>query len=163
MEKPSPLLLGVVAIEKGAFGSPSTKVTNFTFPSCRRDLEYADCILCRELRPPPKSRLTLLMRLRIHWLYPQQRGKTPPKSRLTLSMRLRIRWLYPLQKGKTLKKGCSGYVTAASDNEALILKIWGVWSTPSLVSLPVPLWAVVSVVDRVLSTDQINLFKNHSY
>ena len=26
-----PLQLGVVAIEKGAFGSPSTKVTNFTY------------------------------------------------------------------------------------------------------------------------------------
>ena len=26
-----PLHLGVVAIEKGAFGSPSTKVTNFTY------------------------------------------------------------------------------------------------------------------------------------
>ena len=26
----NPLHLGVVAIEKGAFGSPSTKVTNFT-------------------------------------------------------------------------------------------------------------------------------------
>ena len=27
----SPLHLGVVAIEKGAFGSPSTKVANFTY------------------------------------------------------------------------------------------------------------------------------------
>ena len=27
----APLHLGVVAIEKGAFGSPSTKVTNLTF------------------------------------------------------------------------------------------------------------------------------------
>ena len=26
-----PYILGVVAIEKGAFGSPSTKVTNFTY------------------------------------------------------------------------------------------------------------------------------------
>ena len=26
-----PLLLGVLAVEKGAFGSPSTTVTNFTF------------------------------------------------------------------------------------------------------------------------------------
>ena len=30
MESHPPLHLGVVAIEKGAFGSPSTKVTNFT-------------------------------------------------------------------------------------------------------------------------------------
>ena len=31
MEYRPPLHLGVVAIEKGAFGSPSTKVANFTF------------------------------------------------------------------------------------------------------------------------------------
>ena len=31
MELLPPLHLGVVTIEKGAFGSPSTKVTNFTF------------------------------------------------------------------------------------------------------------------------------------
>ena len=31
MEWCPPLHLGEVAIEKGAFGSPSTKVTNFTF------------------------------------------------------------------------------------------------------------------------------------
>ena len=28
---PPPLHFGVIAIEKGAFGSPSTKVANFTF------------------------------------------------------------------------------------------------------------------------------------
>ena len=31
MEWHPPLHLGVVAIEKGAFGSPTTKVSNFTF------------------------------------------------------------------------------------------------------------------------------------
>ena len=31
MESRPPLQLGVVAIKKGAFGSPSTKVANFTF------------------------------------------------------------------------------------------------------------------------------------
>ena len=31
MELRPPLHLGVVAIEKGAFGSPSTKVANFTY------------------------------------------------------------------------------------------------------------------------------------
>ena len=31
MEWGSPLHLGVIAIEKGAFGSPSTKVANFTY------------------------------------------------------------------------------------------------------------------------------------
>ena len=31
MEENPPLYLGVVAIEKGAFGSPSTKVANITF------------------------------------------------------------------------------------------------------------------------------------
>ena len=33
-----PLHLGVVAIEKGAFGSPSTMVANFTYLLCRRGL-----------------------------------------------------------------------------------------------------------------------------
>ena len=31
MEKHPPLHIGVVAIEKGAFGLPSTKVANFTY------------------------------------------------------------------------------------------------------------------------------------
>ena len=31
MEQHPPLHLGIVAVEKGAFGSPSTKVANFTF------------------------------------------------------------------------------------------------------------------------------------
>ena len=31
MESRLPLYLGVVAIEKGAFGSPLTKVVNFTY------------------------------------------------------------------------------------------------------------------------------------
>ena len=35
MELRPPLHLGVVAIEKGAFGSPSTKVANFTLLSSR--------------------------------------------------------------------------------------------------------------------------------
>ena len=42
MKQRPPLHLSVVAIEKGAFGSPLTKVTNLL-------LEYADCIPCRAL------------------------------------------------------------------------------------------------------------------
>ena len=44
-----PLHFGVVAIEKGAFWSPSTMVANYNFMlllilSCRWGLEYADCL-----------------------------------------------------------------------------------------------------------------------
>ena len=35
-----PLHLGVVAIEKGAFGSPSTMVTNFTYSVCLQTIKY---------------------------------------------------------------------------------------------------------------------------
>ena len=34
---------------------------------------------------------------------------------------------------------------------------WGTWSTPSLLSLPGPLWPEVVAPDRVLSIGQIEL------
>ena len=37
----------------------------------------------------------------------------------------------------------------------VMLEFLGMWSTPSLPSLPDPLWLVVITLDRVLSTDQI--------
>ena len=40
---------------------------------------------------------------------------------------------------------------------------WGVKSIPSLLLLPGPLWPRVVRHDRVPSTGQIDLFKNHSY
>ena len=39
-----------------------------------------------------------------------------------------------------------------SDGEVpVMLELWGMWSTPSLPSLPGPLWAGVLVPDRALS------------
>ena len=36
-----------------------------------------------------------------------------------------------------------------------MLELWGMWSTPSLPSLPGPLWPGVVAPDRVLSVGQI--------
>ena len=52
-----------------------------------------------------------------------------------------------------------GYDIKQSDGEApVILEHWGMQSTPSLASLPGPLWSGVVVPDRILSMDQIELF-----
>ena len=62
-----------------------------------------------------------------------------------------------LQRGKTptLNK-CPGYVTKQSDGEVqVMLELWGMRSTPSLPSLPGPLWPGEVVPDRVLSTGRI--------
>ena len=65
-----------------------------------------------------------------------------------------------LQRSKTPPNECPDYDTKQSDGEALVmLKIWGVWwSTPSLESLPGPLWPGVVASYRVLSMGQIELF-----
>ena len=39
-----------------------------------------------------------------------------------------------------------------------MLELWRMQSTPSLLSLPVPLWLDVIASDRVLSINQIELF-----
>ena len=67
----------------------------------------------------------------------------------------------PLQRGKTpTHKMCLGYDTKPSDGQDPILKLWGMWSTPSLLLLPGPLRFRVVVPVRVPSMDQIELF-NH--
>ena len=38
-----------------------------------------------------------------------------------------------------------------------MLELWGMWSTPSLTSLPSPLWPEVVAPDRVLSMGRIEL------
>ena len=53
---------------------------------------------------------------------------------------------------------CPGYDIKLSDGKALALVFWGIWSTPSLPSLPGPLWPRVVVPHRVLSMGQIELF-----
>ena len=49
---------------------------------------------------------------------------------------------------------CLGYDTKQSDGESpVMLELWGMQSTPSLPSLPGPLWP-----GRILSMGQIELF-----
>ena len=51
-----------------------------------------------------------------------------------------------------------GYDTKQSDGEVpVMLELWGMWSTPSLPSLPGPLWPGVVAPDMVLSMGQIDL------
>ena len=53
---------------------------------------------------------------------------------------------------------CPGYDTKQSDGEVpLRLELWGMRSTPSLLSLRGPHWLGVVAPDRVLSRDQIEL------
>ena len=66
-----------------------------------------------------------------------------------------------LQRDKNpLTNSCPGCNTNASDGEAQVLELWGMWITPSLALLPGPLWLRVVVPVRVPSMDQIELF-NH--
>ena len=52
----------------------------------------------------------------------------------------------------------SWYDTKQSDAKAtVILKLWGMRSTPSLLLLPGPLWPGVVAPDRALSMGQIEL------
>ena len=47
---------------------------------------------------------------------------------------------------------CPEYDIKQSDAEApVMLELWGMWSTPSLLLLPGPLWPGVVEPDRVLS------------
>ena len=53
---------------------------------------------------------------------------------------------------------CPGYDTKQSDGEVtVILKLWGMQTTPLLSSLPGPLWSGVVAPDRVLSIGQIEV------
>ena len=51
-----------------------------------------------------------------------------------------------------------------TDGEApLILELWGMWSTPSVPSLPGPVWPEVIATDRVLSMGQLCVKKIFTY
>ena len=53
---------------------------------------------------------------------------------------------------------CPGYDTKQSDDEVPVMQgLWGMQSTPSLPSLPGPLWPGVVAPDRALSIGQIEL------
>ena len=57
-----------------------------------------------------------------------------------------------LQKGKNSPNEWPGYHTKQSDGEVLVmLELWGMWSTPSLLSFSGPRWPRVVAPDRVLS------------
>ena len=64
----------------------------------------------------------------------------------------RIHWL-PLCRGvRPPPNECPGYDTKQSDGEVpAVLELWGMRSTPSLPSLPGPLWPGVVAPDRALS------------
>ena len=58
----------------------------------------------------------------------------------------------PLQRGKIPPNECPAYDTKQSDGEVpAVLELWGMRSTPSLPSLPGPLWPGVVAPDRTLS------------
>ena len=58
-----------------------------------------------------------------------------------------------------LSNECPGYSTKQSDGKApVMLELLGMQSTPSLSSLPGPLWPKVVAFDKVLSMGQIELF-----
>ena len=48
--------------------------------------------------------------------------------------------------------------TKPSDDEASVLELWGMWSTPSLPLLPGPLSPGVVVLVKILSKGQVELF-----
>ena len=57
-----------------------------------------------------------------------------------------------LQRGKITPNECPGYNPKQSDGEApVILELWRMLSSPSLQSLPGPLWLGEVAPDRVLS------------
>ena len=63
-----------------------------------------------------------------------------------------------LQRGKTPPQRVSWYDTKQSDGEVpAVLELWGLRSTPSLPSLPGPLWPGVVPPDRALSMGYIEL------
>ena len=62
------------------------------------------------------------------------------------------------QRGK-IPNQCPEYDIKQSDGKVpVMLELWGMQSTPSLLLLPVPLWPGVVAPDKVLSMRQIELF-----
>ena len=64
----------------------------------------------------------------------------------------RIHWLLLCRGVRPPPNECPGYDTKQSDAKVpAVLELWGIRSTPSLPSLPCPLWTGVVAPDRVLS------------
>ena len=71
-----------------------------------------------------------------------------------VSLGCRIHWLHLCRRVGPPPNRYPGYDTKQSDGEVpVLLELWGMWSTPSLVSL----WPGVVALDRVLSMGQIEL------
>ena len=69
-----------------------------------------------------------------------------------------VEYTASLQRGKTLLNECPVYDTKQSDGEApVMLELFGMRSTPSLPSLPGPLWPGVVAPNRVIYMGQIEL------
>ena len=63
-----------------------------------------------------------------------------------------VGWGCKIHRLQDLPDECPGYDTKQSDGEvAAVLELWGMRSTPSLPSLPGPLWPGVVAPDRALS------------
>ena len=76
-----------------------------------------------------------------------QRGKTPPTS---------VQWFSLLGLQNTSLNECPGYDTKQSDGQApVMLELMGMWSAPSLPSLPGQFRPGVVAPDRVLSIGRI--------
>ena len=62
-------------------------------------------------------------------------------------------------KEPPLLNECHAYDTKQSDYEVpVMVKLWGMWSTPSLPSLPGPLWPGMITPERILYIGQIELY-----
>ena len=107
-------------------------------------------------------------------ILPLQRGKTPRKKKksgvvkylIVTSPKLdcpvgwgcRIHWLHLCRGVRPPPYECPGYDTKQSDGEVqAVLELWGMRCTPSLPSLPGPLWPGVVAPDRALSMGWIEL------
>ena len=69
-----------------------------------------------------------------------------------------VGWGCKIHRGVRLPNECPRYDTKRSDGEApVMLELWGMRSTPSLPSLPGPLWLGVVAPDRVYGFNRTKL------
>ena len=112
-------------------------------------VEYVDRFSAEELPPP------------LQWIFLSPHFSKVP-SCTSLSCHFTKEWSSRLGLhlcwGVRLPHKCPGYDTKQSDGEAsVMLELWGMWNTPSLPSLPGPLWPGVIAPDKVPSMGQIEL------
>ncbi len=70
----------------------------------------------------------------------------------------RIHWMHFCRGVRSLPNEYPGYDTKQFDDEVtVILELWGMRSTPSLPSLPSPLWSRVVAPNRALSMGQVEV------